>query len=146
MCCLNAKAPGSGSKKFSSSRSSWCNDKNWMRLTMQPAIQLVPSHLLQNIGTAITVRLLLFLPITSTFARAVLLLNCTQKLHPSNLDRDTNCPQVCLWLCSSNSVKFCHNKMYWDGLLQRSLQLIICQPYRHWILYNLKRKFCFESH
>jgi len=40
-----------------------CNYKNWIRPIMQPAIPLAPSHLLRNVVTSITVRLLWFLSI-----------------------------------------------------------------------------------
>jgi len=117
-----------------------------MRLIMQPAIQLAPSHLLQHIGTSIIISLPLFLSVPSMFARQVLLLHCIKKVHPSILSRYTKFPEVSVCFRSNNSGKSCHKTVYYDGLLQRPYQFVIYQPYCHCILYNITRKVCFKSY
>jgi len=57
-------------KFFLSKKSSSCNDKNWISLSMQPASPLAPSQLLRNVGTSVAISLSLFL-------RAALLLHYT---------------------------------------------------------------------
>jgi hypothetical protein len=52
---------------FLFNKSSSYSDKKYPRLIMQPAIQLAPTHLLQNVGSSITIILPLFLSIPNQF-------------------------------------------------------------------------------